>query len=89
MEYYCHYCHDWLDTSYCESHFDSVHDQKGMTLEALKKRMEVVGGLNTREDPTEPTEPVQEKRKNWLFQDEDANTKNGVFITNNFQHKMR
>lgn len=88
MDYYCHYCDDWLDSNYCESHFDNIHAQKGVTFEALKRRMEVLGGLNTREVQPEPKEPVQEKRKNWMFQDEDPNIKNGVFITNNFSHQL-
>ena len=90
MEYFCHYCHDWMDSAYCESHFDTVHDQKNVTFEGLKNRMAVLGGLLTRVEPQPTEEPTEEpKRKNWMFADEDDGTKNGIFVTNNFQHKMR
>jgi hypothetical protein len=88
MEYFCHYCHDWFETVYCESHFDNVHNQKGVTFEKLKTRMSALGGLDTREDPKPVDETTEPKRKNWLFAEDDS-APNGVFVTNNFQHNMR
>ena len=90
MEYFCHYCHDWLESAYCESHFDSVHNQKDVTFEKLKERMSVLGGLDTREEPKESTNDAEtpQKRKNWLFRDKSDNN-NGVFITNNFKHDLK
>jgi hypothetical protein len=90
MEYYCHYCLDWLDSAYCESHFEGIHNQPGVTFEKLKERMSILGGLETREEPApEPEATETPKRKNWLFRDKDDNYKNGVFITNNFQHNLK
>jgi hypothetical protein len=88
MEYFCHYCHDWFETTYCESHFDSIHNQKGVTFGKLKDRMSVLGGLETREEPKAVDETAEPKRKNWLFAD-DEQLQNGVLVTNNFQHDMR
>ena len=90
MEYFCHYCHDWLDSAYCESHFDSSHNQKNVTFDSLKKRMDALGGLMTRVEPQPTAEPDEKpKPKNWLFADEEDGSTNGTFVTNNFQHNMR
>jgi hypothetical protein len=88
MEYFCHYCHDWFETIYCESHFDNTHNQKGVTFEKLRDRMAVLGGLDVREEPKSTESDAPEKQKNWLFRDED-DLQNGVLVTNNFQHQMR
>lgn len=92
MEYFCHYCHDWLDAANCESHFDSSHDQRGVTFEKLKERMAVLGGLDVREElkdvPLEESDETPKPRKNWMFRDKDDNN-NGVFITNNFRHNLK
>jgi hypothetical protein len=88
MEYFCHYCKEWFETTNCESHYDSTHNQKGVTFEKLKGRMAALGGLDTREDPKPTDETAEAPRKNWLYKDED-NCPNGVFVTNNFQHNMR
>ena len=93
MQYFCHYCHDWLDDVNCESHFDSVHDQRGVTFEKLKDRMAVLGGLETREEPkdvptTEQPEETPAPKKNWMFRDKNDND-DGVFITNNFRHNLK
>jgi len=88
MELFCHYCHDWLEVEQCQPHFESVHGQSNVTFENLKKRMEVLGGLTTRETPTETVlDEEQPKPKNWLFRDKDDST-GGVFVTNNFRHRM-
>lgn len=87
MEYYCHYCHDWFDPAYCQSHFESVHGQKDVTFEKLKTRMETFGGLETREPVVEEESTPQPK--NWLFRDKDDNIENGMFITSNFQHPLK
>ena len=88
-EYFCHYCRDWFDSAYSKSHFESVHGQLDVTFEALKKRMDALGGLVTREvkEGPAPEEEEKPKQKNWLFKDE--NDDNNVFVTNNFQHRMR
>jgi len=60
MEYYCHTCQEWLDSAYCESHFDGVHGQKDMTFEHLQTRYEQVGAFMTR--PTPSDEATDEKK---------------------------
>lgn len=82
-----------MDTAYCQSHFDSVHGQKDVTLDKLKDRMAAIaGGLQTREEQAPPSddETAAEKKpkRNWLFADEE-DQENDTFITNNFQHKMK
>ena len=89
MEYYCHYCHDWLDSLYCLMHFESVHGQKDVTFEKLKKRMETFGGLETREEPPTVVEEETPKPKNWMFRDKNDNVENGMFITSNFQNPIK
>jgi hypothetical protein len=88
MEFYCHYCHDWYETTQSESHFDSIHNQKGVTFKKLQERMAVLGGLMTREEPKPTDETAEAPRKNWLYKDDD-DCPNGIFVTNNFQHNMR
>lgn len=89
IEYFCHYCRDWFDSTYSQSHFETVHGQLNMTFDALKKRMDGLGGLVMRElkegSPTEEEE--KPKPKNWLFKDDKDDEK--IFVTNNFQHNMR
>lgn len=72
MEYLCHYCHDWYDTAYCKSHFESVHGQNDVTFEKLQKRMAFLGGLETRDE--KEAELAEEERP--------------VFVTNNFRHVL-
>lgn len=72
MQYYCHYCHDWYDTVYCQSHFDSVHGQKNVTFEALQKRLACLGGVDTREEEEQVPDADQAP----------------VFVTNNFRHTL-
>ena len=89
MEYLCHYCKDFFDATYCESHFEGIHNQQGITFEKLKERMDVLGGLITREEPESSEPPKTPKIKNWLFKDKNDPTNNGVLITNNFRHDMK
>ena len=88
MEYFCQYCKDWFETTYCESHFDSTHNQKDVSFEKLKKRMSSLGGLETREEPKPVDDTAEPPRKNWMFKDDD-DCPNGVFVTSNFRHNMR
>lgn len=88
MEFFCHYCHDWYESEYCQSHFENVHNQKDVTFEKLKTRMEAtMGGLSTREAPAPETE-TSPQSKNWLFR-EKGDEGDGTFVTNNFKHQMR
>jgi hypothetical protein len=85
-EYWCHYCHEWMDSDYCEGHFESTHVQKGVTFEALKERMAWLGGLETREAPPELDESAPKKPKSWLWRDDNEDP-NSPIVTNNFQHQ--
>jgi hypothetical protein len=78
-----------MDSEYCESHFDTCHDQKNVTFEKLKIRMDNLGGLMTRDEPQPESDEEIPKPKNWLFADDDDGTKNGVFVTNNFSHRLK
>ncbi len=74
MEFYCHLCLDWIDTAYCEAHYNSAHGSKDMTLEKLKKRMGVTaGGLDIRDE------------KQIVDNSDDERS---VFVTNNFRHSL-
>lgn len=84
MEFWCHYCRDWQDADYCETHFDSAHGQKKVTFEALQTRMQIMGGLETRDTP--PDEPTEVKPKSWMWRDDNTDP-NAPIITNNFQHR--
>jgi hypothetical protein len=88
MEYYCHYCREWQDPAYCESHFESVHGQKKVTFEALKTRLSTIGGLETREVDPEAIEeePTEKPPKSWMWRD-DVDP-NAPIITNNFRHNV-
>lgn len=86
-EFWCHLCRDWYESNQCQSHFDSAHGRKDFTFENLKKHMSVLGGLETREVKDGPPGEEEPKQKNWLFRDEDDGP--DVFITNNFQHRLR
>lgn len=72
MEYYCPSCRDWFDTTYCASHYESVHGQSDVTFEKLRQRMKVVGGLDVRDEKEAALE--EEERP--------------VFVTNNFRHQL-
>ena len=72
MEYYCPHCYDWFDTTYCTSHYESVHGQSGVTFEGLKKRMSFMGGLDVRDEKEAALD--EEERP--------------VFVTNNFRHVL-
>jgi hypothetical protein len=85
MEYLCHYCKEWQEAVYCQSHFESCHGQIGVTFESLQNRMSCLGGLDTREKP-EVEGPKEKKVTNWLWRDGD--TTDGVFVTNNFRHNL-
>lgn len=74
MEFYCHLCLDWIDTSYCEAHFASAHGSPGVTLEKAKKRMSAVaGGLD-----------IRDEKQIADYSDDERS----VFITNNFRHSL-
>jgi hypothetical protein len=73
MEFFCHYCHDWFETTSCAAHFESDHAQSDVTFEKLKKRWALVGGLETR-DESEADLSSEEDRP--------------VFVTNNFRHVL-
>jgi len=64
---------EWYDPAYCESHFESIHGQKGVTFENLKERLSHLGGLSTREEA-----PVEDFEKD----------ERRVFVTNNFRHYL-
>lgn len=70
MEFWCHYCLDWYETTYCQSHFQNSHGQENVTVERLQARMECLGGLDLRDE----TKLVEEEEKHPRF------------VTNNFSH---
>jgi len=74
MEYFCHYCREWYDTVYCQTHFESCHGQKDVTFEKLQERLSCLGGLSVRDE-----QQVREANK-------EENQK--IFLTNNFQHVL-
>lgn len=83
-QYYCYLCREWEDPEYCESHFESGHGQKKVTIEGLESRWRRIGCWDTREAPVEETS--EKKPKSWMFKDDfdpDA-----PIITNNFKHNV-
>jgi len=50
-EFFCPYCSEWTDAFDCQSHFYFAHHQQDVTLEKLKSRLAMIGGLEVRPKP--------------------------------------
>ena len=83
MEYYCCLCKDWEEPEYVEGHFESVHNQKKVTIESLQERWSNIGCWDTREIPV-VEEKEEKKPKSWMYRD-DHNPDEPI-VTNNFRH---
>jgi len=94
-EFFCQACQGWYQAANCEVHQENFHNRKGMTMEALRRHMSYLGGLETREvendiinkQPATPIpDPVAPPQSNWLWRDEQK--RRGTFKTANFEHDL-